>query len=118
MSNVVVEEILEEAKGLTLSPFDQQQIHEVLSGYDVQQGVVALLLAIGLLYLLEEKNVLSHERRQQLFNDLLNQKAVDSDLPDRASVVRAIRGKYAHLGISSEEFAAQKQEELRLEDRR
>src|SRR5436190_551008 len=43
---------------------------------------------------------------------------VDSGLIDRASVVRAVRGKYAHLRISSEEFAAQKQEEVSLEDRR
>jgi hypothetical protein len=117
MSNVVVEEVLEEAKALTLSPFNQQQIREVLNVYEVEQGVVGLLLVIGLLHLLEKTNALTPEKQRQL-EDLVNRAVVDSGLVDRASVVRAVRGKYAHLRISSEEFTAQKQEEIRLEDRR
>jgi hypothetical protein len=115
MSSAVVEEILEEAK--SLSPDEQQQLREVLSEDDVRTGVVVLLLAIGLLYLLEKRNALTPEKRQRL-DDLVNRAAVESGLVDKASVVRAVRGKYAHLRISSEEFAAQKQEEIGLEDRR
>ena len=115
MSSAVVEEILEEAKAL--SPDEQRQLQEVLSMEEVWKGIAGLLLVFGLLHVLEKRNVLSHEKRQR-FYDLLNREAVDSGLVDRASMVRAVRGKYAHLRISSEEFAAQKQEEMRLEGRR
>jgi hypothetical protein len=116
MSSAVVEEILEEAKAL--SPEEQRQLQEVLrvlGGEEVGKGMVILLLVAGLFYVLEKRNALPHEKRQRL-SDLLNQEAVDSGLVDRASVVHAVRGKYAHLRISSEEFAAQKREEIKLED--
>ena len=35
----------------------------------------------------------------------------------RAALSRAIRGKYAYLGVSSDDFAARKAEEIALEDR-
>jgi hypothetical protein len=110
MSSAVVEEILEE-EAKWLSPDERRQLREVLGEGDVRPGL-ALLLAIGLLHLLERRNALTPEKRQRL-DDLVNRAAVS-----RASVVRAVRGKYAHLRMSSDEFAAQKQEEIRLEDRR
>lgn len=36
----------------------------------------------------------------------------------RADLVRSIKGKYAHVQTSGEEFAARKAEEIALEDRR
>ena len=116
MSSAVLEEILEE-EAKSLSPDERQQLREVLGEDDARKGFWVLLLAIGLLYLLDKRNALTPERRQRL-DDLVNRAVVDSGLVDRASMVRAVRGKYAHLRIGSEEFAAQKQEEIRLEDRR
>lgn len=115
MSSAVVEEILEEAKAL--SPDEQRQLKEALSDDEIGKGIAGLLIIIGLFHVLEKRNVLSPEKRQRLY-DLVNREAVNSGLVDRASVVRAVRGKYAHLQISSEECAAQKREEVRLEDRR
>src|SRR2546423_229667 len=42
----------------------------------------------------------------------------NSDLVSKSARVRQVRGKYAHLAMSSEAFAAQKQAEIKLEDRR
>lgn len=36
----------------------------------------------------------------------------------RIALSRTIRGKYAHLGTSSDDFAARKAEEIEIEDRR
>lgn len=54
-----------------------------------------------------EERVLSAEERRQLFNRL-----------ERIALSRRIRGKYAHLPTSSNDFAARKIEEIALEDRR
>jgi len=115
MSSAVVEVILEEAK--VLPPDEQQQLKEALSDKEAWKGIAVLLIILGLLHVLEKRNALSPEKRQRLY-DLVNREAIDSGLVDRTPVVRAIRGKYAHLRISSEEFAAQKREEVGLEDRR
>lgn len=116
MSSAVLEEVVEEASK-ALQPDEQQQLRAVLSGEDFRQGFGFYLLAFGVLYLLEKRNALPSEDRQRL-SDLVNRAAADSGLVDRAAIVRSIRGKYAHLGMSSEEFAAQKQKEIELEDRR
>ena len=117
MSSAVVEEILEETRALPLSPDERRQLKEALGDDKVVKRIAGLLIIIGLFHILEKSNVLSPEKRQRLY-DLVNRAVADSGLVDRASVVRAVRGKYAHLQISSEEFAAQKREEIRLEDRR
>jgi hypothetical protein len=117
MSSAVVEEILEETKALPLSSDERKQLKEALGDDEVGKTVAGLLIIIGLFHVLEKSNVLSPEKIQRL-RDLVSREVAGSGLVDRASVVRAIRGKYAHLRISSDEFAAQKMDEIRLEDRR
>ena len=116
MSSAVLEEVVVEASK-ALPPDEQQQLRAMMNAEDVRKGIGFYLLALGVLYLLEKRNALPSEERQRL-SDLVNRAVADSGLVDRAAIVRSIRGKYAHLGMSSEEFATQKQQEIELEDRR
>jgi len=60
--------------------------------------------------IIEEVRALNPDEQQQL-RELLEREA-------RTAELRRIRGKYAHIPTSSDEFARQKQEEIELEDRR
>jgi hypothetical protein len=65
----------------------------------------------------EEIQQLPPDEQQQL-KARLNQKTNDAEQSRRAALSSSIRGKYAHLGVTSETHAAQKAEEIALEDRR
>lgn len=54
---------------------------------------------------------------QKVLRELLDKESRDSEQARRIALSRTIRGKYAHLNISSDDFAAQKAEEIALEDR-
>jgi hypothetical protein len=66
--------------------------------------------------IIEEVRTLSPEEQRQL-REMLDREAQASEQSRRAALSRSIRGKYAHLGVSSDEFAARKAEEIALEDR-
>ncbi len=54
MSNTALEEIIEEGSK-SLSPDERQQLQGVLDSEEVRKGVTHLLLALGLIYLLEKE---------------------------------------------------------------
>jgi hypothetical protein len=66
--------------------------------------------------IIEEVRALSPEEQQQL-REMLERETHNSEQEKRAALSRSIRGKYAHLGVSSDDFAARKAEEIALEDR-
>ena len=74
--------------------------------------------------IIEEVRQLAPDERRQL-REMLDREphplTSDSLTPEqarRAALIRSIRGKYAHLPTSSDDFAARKAEEIALEDRR
>ncbi|MCA1594783.1 MAG: hypothetical protein LC754_19575 [Acidobacteria bacterium] len=114
MSTVSLEEVLEEVKAL---PSDsRQQLYEVLENQELSQ-ILWEVFALTVIALLEKENSLIPGEQKKI-RDALGHGALDSVLVGKASLVRAVRGKYAHLSVSSDAFAAQKQEEIELEDRR
>ena len=62
--------------------------------------------------MIEEFRALEPEEQEQLLEMLEREKRIS----DRAALARSIRGKYAHIPTSSEDFIAQKREETRRED--
>ncbi len=66
--------------------------------------------------IIEEVRALSPEEKQQLL-EMLEHETPRSEQSRRAARSRNIRGKYAHLGVSSNDFAVRKAEEIALEDR-
>jgi len=66
--------------------------------------------------IIEEVRALSSEEQRQL-REMLDREAQASEQSRRTILSRSIRGKYAHLGVSSDAFAARKAEEIALEDR-
>ncbi len=65
--------------------------------------------------IIEEVQKLPPDEKRQL-RELLNDETRDSEQARRIALSRTIRGKYEHLNISSDDFAAQKAEEIALED--
>jgi hypothetical protein len=63
-----------------------------------------------------EADALSPDEKRQL-RDVLDESLRQDELNKRAALVRSIKGKYAHLGLSSDAFAAAKAEEIELEER-
>jgi hypothetical protein len=66
--------------------------------------------------ILAEINTLTPAEQQEL-QKLLLQNGTSSSLPT-AELVQKIKGKYSFVATSSEAFAAQKQKEIDLEDKR
>jgi hypothetical protein len=66
--------------------------------------------------IIEEVRTLSSDEQQQLLK-VLERETQGSEQARRLALSRSIRGKYAHLGVSSDDFAARKAEEIALEDR-
>lgn len=60
--------------------------------------------------IMQEVKSLTVEERQKLLEAL--------EQEQRAELVRSVRGKYAHLGVSSAEVLRSKAEEIELEERR
>lgn len=110
MPQDTVTEVLKEVEALP--PEEKDHVREFLYG-------LLTLLAVGAAAHILEKTVslLPDERRQ--LRDALSRDLMDMAGPEvRAEITRSVRGKYAHLPTSSEMFAAQKAEEIAIEDRR
>lgn len=60
--------------------------------------------------IMEEVKSLTADERQRLLEAL--------EQEQRAERIRRVRGKYAHLGVSTEEVLRSKAEEIELEERR
>lgn len=54
---------------------------------------------------------------QKVLREALDEEASAVERERRRAISRQVRGKYAHLGASSDEFAARKREEIEREDR-
>lgn len=67
--------------------------------------------------IIEEVKTLTPEEQQQL-RELLNGQPDSGEQAERDRLASSIRGKYAGILTSSDEFAARKAEELALEDPR
>jgi hypothetical protein len=65
--------------------------------------------------IIEEVRALSPEEQRQL-REMLERETHISEQLRRAALSESIRGKYAHVQTSSEDFIAQKHEETRRED--
>ncbi len=109
MSNAVLEEVLEETKALP--PEGQQQLLKLLSSSTI---LVALGIR-GLRLILEKLEALTPDERQHLL-EALRAMSRPPEITQKEKVVHSVRGKYAGLSVSSDDFAAQKQEEIRRED--
>ena len=66
--------------------------------------------------IIDEVKTLSAGEKRQL-REALDQALRADEQADRHALVHSVRGKYAHLGLSSEDFAANKANEIELEDR-
>ncbi len=64
--------------------------------------------------IIEEFRTLEPEEQGRLLEMLEREKRMS----ERAALARSIRGKYAHVLTSSEDFIAQKREETKREDSR
>lgn len=67
--------------------------------------------------LIEEAKSLTPEEQRQL-RAALDKETQSAEQAERNRLASGIRGKYANILSSSEEFAARKAEEIELEDRR
>lgn len=110
MSPTTLEEVLEQAEALP--PDERHLLREVL-GKEERSALFGLLLLAGLYFLKK-----THSSIPEPLREALERAAAESGLASRAEAVRAVRGKYAHLPTGSEAFAALKQQEIELEDRR
>jgi hypothetical protein len=66
--------------------------------------------------IIDEVKTLSADERREL-RSVLDQTVQADEIGHRQASVRAVKGKYADLGLSSEDFAASKAREIELEDR-
>ena len=67
--------------------------------------------------IIEEVKTLTPEEQSQL-RDLLNSQPSSGEQAERDRLANSIRGKYAGILTSSDDFAARKDEELAMEDLR
>jgi hypothetical protein len=67
--------------------------------------------------IIEEVKTLSPDEQRQL-REALAKESGSAEQLEREQLANSIRGKYANVLTSSEEFAARKAEEIALEDRR
>lgn len=67
--------------------------------------------------IIKEAQALSPDEQRQL-REALEKEPHSTEQSERDRLATAIRGKYADVLTSSEEFAARKAEEIALEDRR
>jgi hypothetical protein len=110
MSDAKLEEVLEEVKALP--PEERERVRDVLKTLDEPLAVSATSIVIK-----KAIDLMPDERRRLV--DALNRNLPDSAGPEtKAELVESIIGKYAHLIMSSDDFAALKAEEIALEDRR
>ncbi len=67
--------------------------------------------------IMQEVRMLSPEELREL-REMIDREASSQEQVRREEILRRIRGKYAHLPTSGEEFAARKREEIEIENRR
>ncbi len=112
----VLEEIIEDVHALP--PGEQQQVRDLVTMFG------SLLLLAGVVDILSKMGRLGDDDKRRLGEVLNRELHLSGSDPDaterarRAALSRTVRGKYAHLGASSADFAARKAEEIALEDRR
>ncbi len=107
-------EIVEEVH--SLPPDNQDQLREALNNDEFLGMLLGLLVVAGITDILSKMNALDVDEREQL-RKMLGEESRTAEQSRRLALSRSIRGKYAHLNISSDDFAAQKAEEIALEDR-
>ncbi len=73
-------------------------------------------MSVTLDKIIEEVRQLPPDEQRQL-RAVLDQEAQSTEQAERNRIAHSIRGKYAHVLTSSDEFAARKAEEIELEDR-
>jgi hypothetical protein len=118
----VLEEIIEEVHALP--PDERGQLREVLNNNQLLEGLLGLLFMAGVMHILSKMGDLDADERQRLRerlnreSHLLGAGTLTPEQQRRAALIRSLRGKYAHLPTSSDDFARQKAEETALEDRR
>ena len=67
--------------------------------------------------IIEKLGLLSEAEQQKLAEAIEQQKQMKAET-ERRAFIRSLRGKYAFVPTSSEDFARRKQEEIEIEDRR
>lgn len=108
--STTVEEVVEQVKALP--PEEQEKIRDVVS------QLVSLFLAGAAITIMKKTVTFTPDQMRRLEDALNNMVWETLDVDARRDLARSIRGKYAHLPISSDDFAARKAEEIALEDRR
>jgi hypothetical protein len=66
--------------------------------------------------LIDEVRALSSDEMRKL-REVLDETLRVDEQAHRRELIQSVKGKYAHLGLSSDEFAASKAAEIELEDR-
>lgn len=105
--SATLDKIIEEVRAL--SPEEQEQLRDMLN------AMSQMMLMEAVVELLTQLRRLKPEEIQRM-RDFMNRQPPISEQTRRAIRSRAIRGKYAHISTSSDEFIALKREETRLED--
>ena len=110
MSEAKLEEIIEEVKALP--PEDQEKFRGLLN-------MLLSLFVVGMGFSLLKKTLALLPDEQRQLRDALNRSLLEIGGSEaKADFIHSIRGKYAHLPITSDAFAASKVDEIDLEDRR
>lgn len=66
--------------------------------------------------IIEQLELLSEAEQQKLAEAIKQQRQMKAEV-ERKAFIRSLRGKYAFVPTSSEDFGRRKQEEIELEDR-
>ena len=74
-------------------------------------------MSVVLEEIIEKLELLSEAEQQKLAEVIDQQRQIKAEA-ERQAFIRGLRGKYAFIPTSSEDFARRKQEEIELEDRR
>lgn len=110
MPNATLEELIEDVQGLT--PEQKEQLREFVN-------FVIIAFTVGKAMEIMEKTLTLLPDDMRRLRDFLNETTFSlAGAEGRARMVRGVRGKYAHVRTSSEDFIAQKREETKREDAR
>jgi hypothetical protein len=108
MPNTTLEEVIEEVK--ELPPEQQVALREF-----VEFMIIAFVVGKGMEIMEKTLTLMPDDVRR--LRDFLNEATFSlAGSERRARMVRSVRGKYAHVRTSSEDFITLKREETRRED--
>lgn len=110
MPSATLEEVIEEIQGLTSEQKEQLRefVNFMIFAFTVSKAMEIM-----------EKTLTLMPDDVRRLRDFLNETTFRlAGSEGRAQMVRSIRGKYAHVRTSSEDFIALKREETRREDSR